>query len=70
MDREDEVRLIAYKLWEEEACVNGQDWKHWFRAEAIWEEQQKPKAALKSTQTNPKPPTKKATKAKVDRKMS
>ena len=41
MGKEDEVRLIAYNIWEQEERINGKDSEHWFRAEVIWEEQQK-----------------------------
>ena len=54
MAKEDEIRLIAYSIWEEEGCVNGKDCEHWFRAEAIWEEKQKPKSVATSTKTQPK----------------
>ena len=47
MGRDDEVRLIAYRIWEEEGCPNGRDCEHWFRAEIIWEQQQKEKAGPK-----------------------
>ncbi len=49
MGREDEVRLIAYNIWEEEGCVDGHDCDHWLRAELIWE-QQKQKAGTKLSQ--------------------
>jgi hypothetical protein len=42
MAREDEVRLIAYRLWEEEGCPTGHDCEHWLRAEVVWEQQRKP----------------------------
>ncbi len=41
MGREDEIKLIAYQIWEEESCPDGKDCEHWFRAETIWEEQNK-----------------------------
>ncbi|HXY74024.1 MAG TPA: DUF2934 domain-containing protein [Dehalococcoidales bacterium] len=41
MGREDEIRLIAYKIWEDEGCQNGRDCEHWLRAETIWELNQK-----------------------------
>jgi hypothetical protein len=41
MGRNDEIKMIAYHLWEEENCPDGRDCEHWFRAEAIWEEQSK-----------------------------
>ncbi len=50
MAREDEVRLIAYNIWEQEGCPDGRDCDHWYRAEIIWEEKQ-PKALAKSSNT-------------------
>jgi translation elongation factor EF-1alpha len=37
MGKEDEIRLIAYHIWEEEGCQDGHDCEHWLRAEALWE---------------------------------
>ncbi|MEQ4488774.1 MAG: DUF2934 domain-containing protein [Dehalococcoides mccartyi] len=54
MGREEEIRLIAYSIWEQEGCCNGHDMEHWLRAEAIWEEKQEqrkdisPKAGKKN----------------------
>ena len=39
-DREEEIRLIAYRIWEEESRPHGRDWEHWRKAEAIWQDQQ------------------------------
>ena len=52
MARQDEIRLIAYHIWEEEGCVEGQDCEHWYRAEAIWEQNQK--ASARATRPVPK----------------
>jgi hypothetical protein len=41
MGREEEIRIIAYRIWEEESCCHGRDVEHWLKAEAIWEEKQK-----------------------------
>ena len=38
-DREEEIRLIAYRIWEEEGRPHGRDWEHWRKAEGLWEEQ-------------------------------
>jgi hypothetical protein len=40
MTREDEIRVIAYSIWEQEGCRDGYDCEHWLKAEVIWEEQQ------------------------------
>ncbi len=34
MDREEEIRLIAYGIWEEEGYRHGHDAEHWLKAEA------------------------------------
>ncbi len=54
MAREDEIRLIAYNIWEEEGCVDGHDCEHWLRAELLWERQQKEKPVTRTTKTAPK----------------
>ena len=41
MAKEDEIRVIAYNIWEQEGCPNGKDCEQWYRAEAIWELRQK-----------------------------
>lgn len=51
MDRDEEIRLIAYQIWEEEGCPHGQDCEHWVRAELIWgshRKQQKPRIEKRS----------------------
>ena len=45
MAREDEIRVIAYTIWEQEGCRDGYDCDHWLKAEVIWEEKEKDKAA-------------------------
>jgi hypothetical protein len=54
MGREEEIRLIAYSIWEEEGCCHGHDMEHWLRAEVIWEETPKPKRVPRSTKTKSK----------------
>jgi hypothetical protein len=45
MGREDEIRVIAYEIWEEEGCVDGHDCEHWLKAEVVWEQNRKKDAA-------------------------
>ncbi len=56
MAREDEIRLIAYHIWEEEGCPDGKDCDHWYMAESVWEEQQKPAATKKEPVTAARAP--------------
>jgi hypothetical protein len=36
-DREDRIRELAYLLWLEEGCPEGQAERHWQKAEALFE---------------------------------
>jgi hypothetical protein len=39
--KEDEIRRIAYNIWEQEGCPKGKRCEHWHQAEAIWQLRQK-----------------------------
>ncbi len=41
MAREDEIKMIAYQIWEEEGRPEGRDAEQWLKAEAIWERNHK-----------------------------
>lgn len=50
MDREEEIRLIAYRIWQEEGCCHGRDLDHWFRANMIWQEHHNQASAAAETE--------------------
>jgi hypothetical protein len=56
MGREDEVRCIAYSIWQEAGCPSGCDYEYWFKAESMWENKQE-----KSVSSNSKAQTKRTT---------
>ncbi len=68
MAQEDEIRLIAYKIWEEEGCVNGNDCEHWFRAEIIWKQRQNTSGKKEKTKAVSKQPDRPLGKAKASKK--
>jgi DUF2934 family protein len=35
-NRDEEIRQLAYLLWQEAGCPEGNDVQHWLKAEAIW----------------------------------
>jgi hypothetical protein len=39
--KDNEIRLIAFRIWEQEGRPNGHAVEHWLRAEKIWEGKQK-----------------------------
>lgn len=46
--RDEEIRPIAHRIWEQEGCPNGRDREHWDKAEAIWNELHKKKQKVES----------------------
>ena len=70
MGKEDEIRLIAYQIWEEEGCINGRDCEHWLRAESIWQRQQKEKFPAQNIKPESKPVAKPVSKAMPSGKKS
>ena len=54
IEREEEIRGLAYKIWEQEGYPHGHDIEHWLYAEAIWQEKHRPKIQTKRS----KPPRK------------
>jgi hypothetical protein len=41
MGREEEIKVIAYTIWQAEGCHHGHSCDHWYQAEAIWVADQK-----------------------------
>ena len=37
MQHNEEIRLIAYRIWEEQGRPDGRDLEHWLKAEVIWQ---------------------------------
>jgi hypothetical protein len=70
MGREDEIRLIAYNIWEQEGCLNEHDCEHWYRAEAIWEQQREQTSAATGAEKQPGITAEQKTKSKVPKKRS
>jgi hypothetical protein len=64
VEREEEIRQLAYRIWQEEGYPHGYEVQHWLKAEAIWLEEQRAKSMPKQR----KPATKTATKKTKSRK--
>ena len=68
MPREDEIRIIAYNIWQEDDCCDGRDVEHWLRAEVIWQDQQASNQSKASRNKKPKQTGKTTTKKRVSKK--
>ena len=50
MEREEEIRLAAYYLWESEGCPEGRAVEHWAQAELLCQKSNDLEAATEDTQ--------------------
>ena len=50
-NRDEEIRQVAYKLWQEEGCPDGYDLQHWLKAETVWLEEKRPKNKPKQSRS-------------------
>jgi hypothetical protein len=39
MEREEQIRCLAYSIWEKEGYPHGHHLEHWLKAETIWHSQ-------------------------------
>jgi hypothetical protein len=51
MNRDEEIRQVAYKFWQEEGCPDGYDVQHWLKAETIWLEEKRPENKPKESKS-------------------
>jgi len=49
MNGDEEIRQVAYKLWQEEGCPDGYELQHWLRAKMIWDGINRPQSEPKQT---------------------
>lgn len=54
MERQEEIQVIAYSLWQKEGCPEGRHLDHWLKAEAMWREQGNQEHSVKRTESRVK----------------
>jgi hypothetical protein len=42
IERDEQIRELAYRIWQEEGYPHGYEVQHWLKAETIWLEEQRP----------------------------
>ena len=67
---DEEIRQIAYHLWQEEGCPDGRHLDHWSKAESIWQARQEAtqpdqQARAKTNRPRQKPATSAKTKSRA-----
>ena len=48
-ERDEQIRELAYRIWQEEGYPYGQEVQHWLKAETIWLEKHRVKSQPKSS---------------------
>jgi Protein of unknown function (DUF2934) len=47
IERDEQIRELAYKIWQEEGYPHGYEVQHWLKAETIWLEEKRPQSESK-----------------------
>jgi len=50
-ERDEQIRELAYRIWQEEGYPYGQEVHHWLKAETIWFEQNRPESKTKPSKS-------------------
>jgi Protein of unknown function (DUF2934) len=66
VERDAEIRELAYRLWQSEGYPHGYDVQHWLKAEAIWQEEHRPKSKPKRSKPLTKRKSRKTSAAERD----
>jgi hypothetical protein len=51
IDQDEEVRQLAYRIWQEAGCPHGADLQHWLKAQEIWLESHRPQKSRSKPST-------------------
>jgi hypothetical protein len=51
VERDEQIRKLAYRIWQEEGYPQGYEVQHWLKAEAIWLEEHRAKTTPKQRKT-------------------
>ena len=46
-NRDEAIRQLAYRFWQEAGCPEGNDVQHWLKAETMWLEEHRGRSAAK-----------------------
>jgi hypothetical protein len=66
VERDAEIRELAYRIWQEEGYPYGHEVQHWLKAEAIWQEKHRPKIKPKQSKPLKKTKSRKAAAADIE----
>ena len=51
LNRDQEIRQLAYRLWQEAGCPDGNETQHWLKAETIWLEEHRSQSGGKQSRS-------------------
>jgi hypothetical protein len=49
IEAQEQIRKLAYRIWQAEGYPHGYDVQHWLKAEAMWQEEHRPKSKPKQS---------------------
>jgi hypothetical protein len=64
--RDAEIRELAYRIWQADGYPHGYDVQHWLKAEAIWQEEHRPKSKPKRSKSRKRTKSRKTAAADIE----
>jgi Protein of unknown function (DUF2934) len=66
IEPQEQIRELAYRIWQAEGYSHGYDVQHWLKAEALWQEEHRPKSKPKRSKPINRKKSRKTPTAKRD----
>jgi hypothetical protein len=66
IEPQEQIRELAYGIWQAEGYLHGYDVQHWLKAEAMWQEEHRPKVKPKQPRPRKRTKSKKTSAAERD----
>jgi len=66
IEPQEQIRELAYRIWQSEGYPHGYDVQHWLKAETMWQEEHRPKSKPKRSKPLTKRKSRKTSAAKRD----
>jgi len=66
IEAQEQIRELAYRIWQEEGYPHGYDVQHWLKAEAIWQEEHRSESKPKRSKPLTKRKSRKTSAADIE----
>jgi len=66
IEAQEQIRELAYRIWQAEGYPHGYDVQHWLKAEAMWQEEHRSESKPKRSKRHTKRKSRKTSAADIE----